>query len=57
MKRMPMKTAEEYDALTKIKRFLNWKPGQRKEIKKKYNRKERQWLKTETNKEEYSNEE
>jgi len=57
MKRMPMKTAEEYDALTKTKRFLHWKPGQRKEIKKKYNRKERQWLKTETNKEEYSNEE
>jgi hypothetical protein len=45
MKRMPMKTAEEYDALTKTKRFLKWGRGERKRIKKKYNKAERQWLK------------
>jgi hypothetical protein len=57
MKRMPMKTGDEWDALTKVKRFLKWRRGERKRIKKQYNKKERQWLKTETNKEEYSNEE
>jgi hypothetical protein len=57
MKRMPMKTGDEMDALTKVKRFLKWRRGERKRIKKQYNKKERQWLKTETNKEEYSNEE
>jgi len=45
MKRMPMKTAEEYDALTKTKRFLKWRCGQRKRIKQRYNKAERQWLK------------
>ena len=45
MKRMPMRTGDEYDALTKVKRFLKWKRGERKRIKKQYNKKERQWLK------------
>ena len=45
MKRMPMKAAEEYDALTKTKRFLKWRCGQRKRIKQRYNKAERQWLK------------
>jgi hypothetical protein len=47
MKRMPMRKAEEYDALTKTKRFLKWRRGVRKRIKQRYNRKERQWLKKE----------
>lgn len=44
MKRMPLKTGDEYDALTRWKKFLYWKPGERKRIKKAYNKKERKWL-------------
>lgn len=44
MKRMPLKTGDEYDALTRWKKFLHWKPGKRKRIKKAYNKKERKWL-------------
>jgi len=43
-KRMPMKTGDEYDGLTKWKRVFNWRSGQRKKIKKAYNKKERKWL-------------
>ena len=45
MKRKPLKTGDEYDALTKWKKFVNFRAGERKKIKQKYNRKERQWLK------------
>ena len=45
MKRKPLKTGDEYDALTKWKKFVKFRAGERKKIKKKYNRKERQWLK------------
>ena len=45
MKRMPMRTGDEMDALTKAKRFLKWRRGERKRIKKQYIKKERQWLK------------
>jgi len=38
MKRIPLKNGDEFDALTGWKQFLNWRPGQRKKIKKKYNR-------------------
>ena len=41
---MPLKTGDEYDALTRWKKFLHWKPGERKRIKKAYNKKERKWL-------------
>ena len=44
MKRMPMKTGDEYDALTRFKKFLKWRSGQRKTIKRAYNKKERKWL-------------
>lgn len=43
-KRMPMKTGDEYDALTTAKKYLKWRVGQRKKIKKAYNKKERKWL-------------
>ena len=43
MKRMPIKTGDEYDALTKFKKFLCFKPGERKAIKRAYNKKERKW--------------
>lgn len=45
MKRMPMKTGDQWDALTKTKRFFKWRCGVRKRIKQRYNRAERQWLK------------
>jgi len=45
MKRMPMRTGDEWDALTKAKRFFHWRSKVRKRIKKQYNKKERQWLK------------
>jgi hypothetical protein len=44
---MPMRTGDEMDALTKAKRFLKWRRGERKRIKKQYVKKERQWLKKE----------
>lgn len=31
----------EYDALTRMKRFLGWKPGVRKGIKRKHNKRQR----------------
>jgi hypothetical protein len=43
-KRMPMKTGDEYDGLTKWKGLLKWRTGERKRIKKAYNKKERKWL-------------
>jgi hypothetical protein len=47
MKRMPLGSADEYDALTRWKKFLKWRPGQRKKIKRTYNKRERRWLKKE----------
>jgi hypothetical protein len=43
-KRIPF-NRDEYDALTPWKRFLRWRSGQRKKIKKRYNRRERRLLK------------
>ena len=42
--RKPMKTADEYDALTQSKNVHHFRPGKRKKIKKAYNKKERRWL-------------
>lgn len=44
MKRMPMKNGDEFDAFTRWKNLLRFRSGQRKKIKKKYNRRERKWL-------------
>jgi len=44
MKRKPFNTGDEYDALTKAKKFLHWRPGERKKIKRSYHKKERKWL-------------
>lgn len=50
MKRIPMKTADEYDALTRWRHFLHWRAGERKRIKRGYNRRERrttkEWIKS-----------
>jgi hypothetical protein len=37
-KRIPMKGGDEYDGLTKARRFLIWKSGQLKKIKRAYNK-------------------
>ena len=38
MKRIKLKGGDEYDALTKAKQFYNWKSGERKKIKRGYNK-------------------
>ena len=37
-KRIPMKGGDEYDGLTKARRFYLWKSGQLKKIKRAYNK-------------------
>lgn len=44
---LPMRSADEYDALTKWHRVLYWKPGERKAIKRRYNRRVRRVTKQE----------
>jgi hypothetical protein len=44
MKRAPLKSGDEYDALTRAKKYYIWKSGDRKAIKKSYNKRERKWL-------------
>ena len=36
--RIKLKGGDEYDALTKAKKFYHWKPGDRKKIKRGYNK-------------------
>lgn len=38
---LPLKGGDEYDALTKWKKFLKWRAGQRKAIKRAYNKRQR----------------
>ena len=33
-----LKTGDEYDALTKAKKYVKWRAGQRKKIKRSYNK-------------------
>ena len=44
-KRIPMKGGDEYDALTKARRFYLWKAGQLKKIKRTYNKRFRKYSK------------
>jgi len=44
-KRIPMKGGDEYDALTKTRKFLRWKSGQIKKIKRAYNKRFRKYNK------------
>ncbi len=46
-KRIPLKTGDEYDALTGWKRYKGWRPGVRKGIKRGYNRRARRMAKME----------
>ena len=42
-KRIPMKGGDEYDALTKARKFHLWKSGQLKKIKRAYNKRFRKY--------------
>lgn len=44
-------SGDEVDAFTRWRHYLNWKPGQRKRIKRGYNRRERQMVKQEIGRE------
>lgn len=39
--REPMHSGEEYDALTRTKKFYYWHPGERKSIKRRFNKRQR----------------
>lgn len=47
--RIPMKGGDEYDALTKARKFFLWKAGQVKKIKRGYNKRFRKQGKDITN--------
>jgi capsid portal protein len=38
MKRIPFKGGDEYDALTKARKYVHWSKGQIKKIKRRYNK-------------------
>ncbi len=42
---IPLANGEEQDALTRWKRYLHWKPGERKKIKRAYNKRARKQAK------------
>jgi hypothetical protein len=44
-KRIRMKGGDEYDGLTKARKFLLWKSGQLKKIKRAYNKRFRKHIK------------
>lgn len=50
MKRIPMIDGDEHDALTRWKKYIHFRPGERKRIKRKYNKRERRKAKEQTRK-------
>ena len=44
-KRVPLKSGDEYDALSKSRKFHLWKSGQLKKIKRAYNKRFRKYSK------------
>ena len=44
-KRLPLKGGDEYDALSKARKFIRWKSGQLKKIKRAYNKRFRKHTK------------
>jgi diadenosine tetraphosphate (Ap4A) HIT family hydrolase len=44
---IPRINGDEQDAFSGWRHYLRWRPGQRKQIKRAYRRRERQWLKRE----------
>jgi len=49
--RVPMIDGAEMDAFTRWKNYLNWNPGERKAIKRQYNKRQRRMLKAEAERE------
>ena len=43
--KIPLKTGDEYDALTGLKKLLRWRPGERKKQKNFFNRRMRRYSK------------
>ena len=48
-RKVVMKNADEYDALTKARKWYNWKRGELKRIKNAFNRRERRQAREEIN--------
>ena len=46
-KPIPLKGGDEQDALTKTRHCYRWRPGERKRVKRKYNKRVRQFAKHE----------
>jgi hypothetical protein len=44
-KRLPLKGGDEYDALSKARKFIHWKAGELKKIKRAYNKRFRKHTK------------
>jgi|TARA_B110000971_G_scaffold147454_1_gene150630 hypothetical protein len=44
-KRLPLKGGDEYDALSKARKFFHWKAGELKKIKRAYNKRFRKHTK------------
>lgn len=44
-RRIPMTNGDEFDALTRWRHRLHWKPGERSTIKRRYRRRERRQAK------------
>ena len=44
-KRLPLKGGDEYDALSKARKFLHWRAGELKKIKRAYNKRFRKHTK------------
>lgn len=45
--RIPLRGGDEQDAFTGYRRLLNWRPGDRKKLKKQYAKRLRKWLQRE----------
>lgn len=50
---LPLKSGDEQDALTRWRRYLRWRPGQKTRVKRSYRRRVRAWAKHQTKKEAY----
>jgi hypothetical protein len=46
--KIPMRGGDEFDAFSRWRRLLRWRPGQRKKLKKGYAKRLRKWLRLET---------
>jgi len=52
-KKIPLKGGDEYDGLTKARKFYHWKSGQLKKIKRAYNKRFRKQAKSKIEENDY----